>query len=354
MRTYTTISSHVLAKCACVLLTLACGGGRAPEELTPARYSGANVVRVDRIHVGDVGLISDIAASRKYYLAASASHFCQVPQTGVVQCTRFVAEFDKVRIVKALSGNPSAIVGTNFSGKGTISNLLPGGRVLWKTGDLSTSDNLGIIRVHDTVVGIATIADGRLVTINAANGQRVATYPIATSVVDAADLDDDGDSEILCLKSDRTLLLLNGTAATTISSVEADEFVVAPTAAGGADRAVSRRGDSFVVLGSNLRVLAKLVLPQRRWSSMLGVLHLVAAARVVSGDSDTYAVALAGRGGWHRSILLLFDARGNVVYDEVLDDDIASLVAGDTPPALLVGIRGAIRRYTIQTTGVAK
>jgi len=69
----------------------------------------------------------------------------------------------------------------------------------------------------------------------------------------------------------------------------------------------ARIQSEVLLLSDRLSVITKLQLPNVEWISLLPSLRLVAAAKNGSGN---IVVLLGGRGGWHRTILLVYSNAG--------------------------------------------
>jgi hypothetical protein len=61
-----------------------------------------------------------------------------------------------------------------------------------------------------------------------------------------------------------------------------------------------------------------------------------------------FAVLVKGRGGWHRTILYVYDGKGDLIYKEILEDDYESITpykVADDALAFFVGGRGEVWSY---------
>jgi hypothetical protein len=74
-------------------------------------------------------------------------------------------------------------------------------------------------------------------------------------------------------------------------------------------------------------------------------LQIAASAFLGTGPDAPFVAVYNGRGGWHKSLVYVFDAEGKPIYKEILDGDFQS-VAPYGQGAFLLGGRGKILLYS--------
>jgi hypothetical protein len=361
---------------AAAILWMACGGGSAPGALSPG--AGTGTVRMDKTTLfeqDEPGLILDLRAVDGRYVAASRSGACDFDLGGTVSnCVRFRVNpgtVGAVRIVSPRQNDGITFVMTIAGGReDEIRGLDGAGWTRWSAANGARpwrfglgEGGLGEGRLGegnmqgdgpgDGAMWIATLRPSDTALLPVAGG-KPAHLDVVGDEIDASDLDGDGKSEILVLTAGGMLESrtpagapagkagpLAGNAGPII------EFMVA-RAAGEPGVVIARDDDHLLLLGPDLAVRRRLSFPDRPWAKLRDALHLNGGA-ILRGRDGSRAVALllGGRGGWHRTVLLVAREDGALLYDEVLDGDFTAITAVDGERFLLGG-RGTVLLYRMR------
>lgn len=108
------------------------------------------------------------------------------------------------------------------------------------------------------------------------------------------------------------------------------------------DKFIASDRNGIYVIGMDGNILARFPVDHQ-----VDITHLKATA-LRGSNGDSYFVVVQDYGQWHRSRLRIFDERNSTIYEEVLNDDCASLRAVPDPAGLetlFLGCNGVVIRY---------
>lgn len=332
-----------------------CGGGSTPPELASYPGRGSLTVKSTPVRgIEDIGLVQDIRTIGTTLMVASNSHICKIDTDGQARCHRLSgAERSPTRVrlmelhssSRVESAAPGvAVLKASGSRYGTMSAITSDQKTLWSAA-LSTPYSYGILKRGDKDSAVVMLRDTSILKVGTSNGKVVDSLAINADVVECADLEGKGDSQIAYLSGGKLGLISSDNNSNAF--ISADEFVVA-TGSQSADRLIVRSADDIVAIGPELRAPIRLHVPDRPWRSLWPVLHFVDAAVLQLQDqSNLYLILLAGRGGWHRSVFLIFDEAGRTVYDEVLDRSVGAIYPLGDGESFLLGTFDQVIRYQV-------
>jgi hypothetical protein len=335
-----------------------CGGGEAPESLAP--YHRSQMVRIDTSVVfkrEHLGLIQHLARNDAGVIAASSHEVCRFA-AGQTRCFSLPAggEIPRVQLVGGTDPMTPLVTVASISNwsSSDIAGYDATGRQMWIRRDVVTPFSFGIIRRQGKPPLVAVIEKNAVVLLGFADGKVQEVVKRDCASVGGADLDGDGSSELLCLsRSGEVLQLLEQGSRRPVASSAGDDFVVARSVAG-PDQVVVSDGVKLTRWTASAETTSDLELHDRPWLAEMASLHLVAAAVTPSATDPLLIVIFSGRGGWHRSVLLVYTAEGRLAYDAVIDGGVASVLPLANAEAFLLGGRDSVTRYDIHPVTVSR
>lgn len=322
--------------------TVGCGGGSPPESLTPGvRLNNPDVTKRKVEIYRDVGLVKETVICNDRTFAAS--RFVTVLDSKLNVIKRFPAATSEVPADKhiALSSDCSGVTLTEQFSKrdilvvhdidGTkrteIKLRAPARAVLAKSA-----------KRNEPVV-VAAQAD-LPVEVYGIEGARLGTFrgDCAGAIV-SADLAGDESWEVVCGHAGGYSVHDVGGSEVAVLQSEPESFAIVRTPAGKSHIAIA--GDTAIrVLRGDFSEIAALRLPEFDHYAPLD-----AAASNLGSHGIIYASLLGGRGGWHRTTLLLHSGDGRLLYHEVLDGDY-NVVQPQAPGEFVLFGRGDAISYT--------
>jgi hypothetical protein len=343
---------QVLLKLAAMgLLLAACGGGSPPDDLSPGIVKSSPRVRLaEKRAVDGVNIITDIElTSDGRIIAVGSDGVAVLSPTLTPVSSRPLTGTNLVHADSIIRADlsKSVVVASTFDGNPQITAFRLDGTPLWKYVEQNplVSGTHGLLpETGPSGVVVVSHKERGLLLLDSESGAVIKTFkaPFAPEVR-TGDLDGDGTTEIAQM-SDSGLEVRSNTG----QLVGHRPIVASWTIAKGLrrpDALVMFDHGAFLMLGPDL--VTQQTLPAAFKGSDIPALHLEAAASSRTTQGDWFAFLLGGRGGWHRTTLLLYDLRGELIYQETLPDDFMT-VRFVSPDSLLVGGRNALRRYEIR------
>ncbi|MGZ5494107.1 MAG: hypothetical protein ACXWHG_10905 [Thermoanaerobaculia bacterium] len=343
---------HPFTKAVFLLLLLVdCGGGSPPRELSPGivKSSGGVTLAASRT-VNGTNIITDLELTQQGQVIAIGNQGVVVlsPSLTPVSSGRFEGSslFLADSIIRPETEKSIVAIST-FDGNPQIATFRLDGRRLWsyKEKNPLVSGTHGLMpEVGRSGAVVVSHQQRGLLLLDSETGRVLNAFaaPFAPEVR-TGDFDGDGSTEIAQMNDSGLEMRSN------IGQVTARRNVVASWAVakglGRPDALALWDGTNFEVLGSNLAT--QQTIRGTFTGSKIPALHLEAAAASRSSDEHLFAFLLGGRGGWHRTTLLIYDGAGQLLHHEILPDDFMSL-RFIAPGSLLVGGRNVLRSYLIR------
>lgn len=289
---------------------------------------------------GGLNLVKAIVPLGDEVLVVGNQRICRLDRTGgLLECRSGETDLSDVEVVTGPGGAPAAIVGSGLWGRPSAAVVGLDGRVRWRydaeyqaMGLPATVDRGGerVVLVHNGEKGLQAFdfETGRAVQAGDPPGEIVASE----------DFDGDGRREVLAVPV-RGLLWITDGGGGEVASLRVEEPFRA---------SVTASAPRFVVLSLDQRIAihdGKLgLLKTLRAPGAEPPLHVAASAFLGRGPDSPFVAVFKGRGGWHKSLVYVFDARGKPVYKEILDGDFQS-VAPFAEDGFLLGGRGKVLLY---------
>jgi hypothetical protein len=328
---------------AVTLLALAsCGGGSPPDDLRPRIIESherlsRQVVVIDKM----TNLIRDLAICNGNIIATGGTNSCTLTATSQAQCVSFRLNLEDAYAVVKPTTCGRTFIGFERNG-GPVVALDDAGKELWTRSFGAAPGPIAV--VHDADKTLVAIVIGRsklaLVDLNSSATIREIAGEFS-GFIGAGNLAGSASDEIVTApssgidirRSDGTIvshLQLDGSSAVTRSSTGRAHIVT-----------LSQRG--LLLMSGENEVTVPLALPNL---PSVGLMHVVASAEFA--DARYIATLIGGRGGWHRTLLLVHNNRGQLLHAEILSDDYVSAVPDEIggARAFLIGGRGKIVRFS--------
>lgn len=322
-------------------LLTGCGGGPTPSELSEPQVELGNNRLEKRLlyRNSQLNLVNQIVPMPGgTFLIAGNQLLCTVDISGLVLgCVDLPVDLSKLSVLVDASGAPTTIVGGGLWGKPSAAVLDIKGTLKWRfDGGFDFMDQPV---VADSPNGAVILVGSRAFDLS--TGRRV--YVPGCDCVASADFDQDGKRDLLQARSG-LLRVVNG-AGRELGHVQVgidhwDEPLVAGTSV---PFVVLSKNEELAIYDRELMLRRQLRTPGARLP-----LHAAAAAFLGSDLSDAFAVLVKGRGGWHRTILYVYSAKNELIYEEILGDDYQSMTpykAANGALAFIIGGRGEVWSY---------
>jgi hypothetical protein len=327
-----------------VSLLVACGGGPTPSVLATPRI----VVAIQRpakrlVYKNDrLNLVKQIVPIEgDSYVIAGNQLVCMVQRSGVLfGCVDLPVDLWELDLLADGSRVPNLIVGNGGWGRPSVAVVDLKDGLKWKfDGGYDVMDKPLVVEFNDTAV---VLVGNRAFDLR--SGRPVNTQLCKCGAVASADFDQDGKRDLLRRLPSGGLTIVNGSGRELAQLPKVYESWDEPLVAGlAAPFVVLSRNEELEVYDRQLKPQRKLRTPGARLP-----LHAAAAAFLVSEFRGPFAVLVKGRGGWHRTILFVYAADDQLLYEEILDDDYQSMtpyIAADGTLAFLIGGRGEVWSY---------
>ncbi len=249
-----------------------------------------------------------------------------------------------LELVPNALGEPSAIVGSGLWGDPSAASINLDGSLNWRYD--GGYDGMGRARyVDDGEDRLVVLGDetNQLLFLDFATGDSVRQDDPAR-VIASADFTGDGRLEVLLGAGETDFVLVDGGGTEVAELSVSTDYWYEPV--------LTSAGGLFLVLsaGNVLDVHDSQLGHVRRFDTLTpdSPLHVVSATFGGNGPDAPFAALFKGRGGWHRSVLYLFAASGDLVYKEIFGGDFQSIYpleeAGGT--TFLVGGRNEVWKYS--------
>jgi hypothetical protein len=342
-----TIRPHrsLIACCAAaqILAFVACGGGSPPSVLQPRlvvdREHPTKTVLIDNPMLG---FIEDIRGCDNSLLVISAES-TNFLRNGKLAPTRAAANYFDNQIIGADCDGSWLTV--ERSNPPAIACDAPNTRKR-----VFRFDGRGgpIIEVHGPDRRIAAVVTGGLQLLRVPALTTIAVRPgDFGGDLASGDLSGDSEDEIVTLEGDGNLRIRNAN-----GDVQAQRQVGAPSWV--VTRAQHKKADlvlvdhgSIGVFSPSLALLNRMPIPI---AGDIPAMHIVGASEF-GENRDLLGVLLTGRGGWHRTLFLIF-RNGSLTRAEILEDDyhviVPDYVSGN-PKVCLLGGRKRILRFQFKS-----
>jgi len=335
---------HALLGTPVILLTLiSCGGGFPPRELRTPRVEAATQTPVKRMFYEDgaLNLVQAIVPHGDELLVVGNSRICRLSRTGeLLGCQSGEADLWDLEVVADSAGAPAAIVGSGDWGRPSAAVMGLDGQVRWRyDAEYQAMGTPAIVDRDGKRVVLVQHGEKGLQAFDFETGRAVPAGEPPGHIVASEDFDGDGRRDVLAMPV-RGLLWITDGGGGEVGSLRMDEPFRA---------SVTTSAPRFVVLSLDQRIAihdGKLALVKTlRAPGAEPPLHVAASAFLGSGSGAPFVAVFKGRGGWHKSIVYVFDAAGKPIYKEILDGDFQS-VAPYGQRGFLLGGRGKVLLYS--------
>jgi hypothetical protein len=341
---------HFFTKFLVLFFAICCGGGSPPGELSPRVVKSLGVTLSASRTLKDVNIVTDIDVAQNGHIIAVGNQGATVLSSTLEPLSS--GSFGGFSLFRAdaiihPAATDSVVVISTFDGNPQIAAFRLDGRSLWKYEEKNplVSGTHGLLpEIGPAGAVVVSHAQRGLMIFDAKTGSLINVFraPFAPEVR-AGDLDGDGRSEIVQMNESGLDVRSNDGHLLSHRNIVASWAVA--RGLGSPDALAIWDGSNFELLGANL--VAQETIRGTFTGSEIPALHLEAAAVVHGGDRGLSAFLLGGRGGWHRTTLLIYDATGQLLHHEILPDDFMSL-RFIRPNSLLVGGRNVLRLYAIK------
>jgi hypothetical protein len=324
-----------------VAVSSACGGGPTPDALSQPRVVIADGRLEKRLlyHNSRLNLVKQIVPLKGGSLLIVGDRvLCTVATSGFVrECVDLPVDLYHIEVLMDASGAPATIVAGGLWGKPSVAVLDLNGTLIWRFD--GGFDFMGRPVVGDTPNGAVVFVGSR--TFDLDTGRRV--YAPACGCVASADFDQDGKRDRLQAPNGQLRIVNGAGREIRRADVGIDHWEEPLVAGTSAPFVVLSKNEELVIYDRRLAVRRLLRTPGARFP-----FHAGAATFLESGESGVFAVLVNGRGGWHRTILYVYSANDELIYEEILDDDYQSMTpytSANGAPAFFIGGRGEVWSY---------
>ncbi len=332
-----------------VLLVASCGGGLPPKSLRKARVEVSEWTPSKELvfQKEGFGLVKAVLPLNDDagILVVGGGQVCRASLSqSEHQCVELTAGLSDLDVVPNALGEPSAIVGSGLWGNPSAASVNMDGSLNWRYD--GGYDAMGRARyVDDGDKRLVVLGNewNPLLFLDFATGDTVRQSDPA-KIIASADFTGDGRLEILLGVGETDFVLFDGGGTELAELSVSTDYWYEPV--------LTSAGGLFLVLsaGNVLDVHDSQLGHVRRFDA-LGAdspLHVEAAAFGRAGPDAPFAALFKGRGGWHRSVLYLFAASGDLVYKEIFDGDFQSIYPLEEAEGttFLVGGRGEVWKYS--------
>jgi hypothetical protein len=335
---------HALLGTPVVLLTLiSCGSGAPPRQLRTPRVEIAAQAPVKRTFYEDgaLNLVKAIVPHGDELLVVGNARVCRLSRSGhLLGCQTGEAELSDVEVVTDSAGAPAAIVGSGLWGRPSAAVMGLDGRVRWRyDAEYQAMGTPATVDRDGKRVVLVQHGEKGLQAFDFETGRAVSAGEPPGHIVASEDFDGDGRREVLAAPVGGLLWITDGNGGE-VASLRIDEPFRASITS-------SRPLSVVVSLDERIAVYDGKLNLWKTYSAAGAQPPLrVAASAFLGSDPDAPFVAVfKGRGGWHKSIVYVFDAEGKQIYKEILDGDFQS-VAPYGQGGFLLGGRGKVLLYS--------
>ncbi|SDX46132.1 hypothetical protein [Flavobacterium degerlachei] len=333
------------------LFLISCGGGTTPKYLSEPRVDVSKwtptkevVLKKDGLNlVKAIVLLQDSTE----FLIVSDKQICKLSNNKLnKECIILTPELSDLSIVRNTSEEPSYIVGGGIWGKPSAAVFDINGQLKWKKE--SGFDAMGKTAVLDDGEERFVVLENKnqeLLYLNFETGE-VARKGSAKRIIGSADFTGDGHYELLAANGETDFAVFNGKAQEISRLTLSDDYWYEPVLTSSALPLVVISAEEILeVYDSKLKIVKKY-----KAAGAGSKMHVVAATFIGNGPDAPFAALYKGRGGWHRSILYVFSATGELVYKEIIVDSFQSITAvpSNDKKVILIGGRNEVIRYSFQ------
>lgn len=300
-----------------LLIAISCGGGEAPRELSPRTLAGKkDFGRRPIFSAEKLGLITDIQFCNGKVAVAGAEGLCLADS----EFRRADCGTISVSVREPQIGSIPLTCDVFFVSQGSNEPAVfafdKSGNVRWKRESEPTPGPLTLVK-RNGLTEIAVIAGrSNLEILDAGSGKKLREMSGAYSgFIESGDLVGDNEEEILT-QAEGMLSVRNGQGEI-VASRKARGSLAVTRPATGKSKIVELYEHELKIHSLDVEYPRDLEFPS---ISHDVVLHVTAAAEM-STPRPLIGTLLAGRGGWHRTVLLIHDDEGKLLYSEILDGD---------------------------------
>ncbi len=331
------------------LITASCGGGTVPESLRDPRVEVSEwTPSKDLVFQKEgFGLVKAVLPlnDEAGILVFGGDQFCRASfSQSEHQCVELTVRLSDLDWVPNALGEPSAIVGSGLWGAPSAASINMDGSLNWRyDGGYGAMGRARYVDEGENRLVVFGDERNPLLFLDFATGDTVRQSDPAR-VIASADFTGDGRLDVLLGAGETDFVLVDGGGTELAELSVSTDYWYEPV--------LTSAGGLFLVLsaGNILDVHDSQLGHVRRFDALAAdsPLHVVAATFGGTGPDAPFAALFKGRGGWHRSILYLFAANGDLVYKEILGGDFQSIypIEESEGTTFLVGGRSEVWKYS--------
>jgi hypothetical protein len=343
MVSYREIATRTIVSFA-VMSAIECGGGNPPRALAPTADTATKMAPIFR-HDG-AGLFRDIEPRTDgSFVAVSTSHICRSGNSAADRkCTPLRLNpfaVHHIRLATGDRGDVTQIVAGYHDDKTELVGLTDAGAPTWR-------------RAAETPYSFGLSGDGTLIlpgvhatkVVRVATGALKAELPFASDRADALELAT-GETIVVSMSPEGMMTWSTAAGRTMHEMTAIDDYVIVRSFDQRVASLVALHGETLLILSSDGKIVARTNLSGKNWSSALPNLHLRSASAVTAADGDKFVILLGGRGGWHRTLLLILESDGRLTSDYVVEGDLTTTAPVPNGSSILVGGRDVVYKLRV-------